>query len=81
MSTPSKLLTLAAAAGLLAAAATSAPATAAPASKQARAACFGLYYAVLLGWLGGWLPDPESRDRELAASLDLFWRGLLTGRS
>lgn len=41
-------------------------------------ACFGLYYAVLLGWLGGWIPDPAARDRELTGALELFWRGLLT---
>lgn len=43
---------------------------------QAARACFGLYYAVLLAWLGGWLPDAEARDRELVSSLELFWRGL-----
>jgi AcrR family transcriptional regulator len=49
-------------------------------AAQAARTTFGLYYAVLLGWLGGWLPDAPSRDAELGASLDLLWRGLLIPR-
>jgi AcrR family transcriptional regulator len=37
---------------------------------------FGIYNAVLLAWLGGWLPDPAARDAELLAALQLLWKGL-----
>ncbi len=37
---------------------------------------FLLYYGVLTGWLTGWLPDAAARDRALADSLALHWRGL-----
>lgn len=45
------------------------------AARAARTA-FGLYYAILMAWLGGWLPDAETRDAELLAALELLWRGL-----
>jgi TetR/AcrR family transcriptional regulator, cholesterol catabolism regulator len=45
---------------------------------QAARTTFAVYHAVLLEWLGGWLPDPAARDAELSASLALLWRGLLT---
>jgi NADH:ubiquinone reductase (H+-translocating) len=46
-------------------------------AAQAARTTFGLYYATLLAWLGGWLPDAATRDAELTSSLELLWRGLL----
>jgi len=34
---------------------------------------FALYTGVLVGWLGGWIPDAATRDRMLAGSLRLHW--------
>jgi AcrR family transcriptional regulator len=43
---------------------------------RAARATYALYQSVLVGWLGGWLPDPSERDTELLGSLELLWRGL-----
>jgi AcrR family transcriptional regulator len=42
----------------------------------AAANSFLLYYGVLTAWLSGRLPDATIRDRMLADSLRLHWRGL-----
>lgn len=47
----------------------------------AAANSFLLYYGILTAWLCGWLPDAPARDRALAESLDLHWRGLECPRS
>ncbi|HEU5099058.1 MAG TPA: helix-turn-helix domain-containing protein [Roseiflexaceae bacterium] len=38
---------------------------------------FALYYAALLGWLSGQIPDTQARDELLAKSFALHWRGLM----
>jgi AcrR family transcriptional regulator len=45
---------------------------------QAARVTHALYSDVLARWLSGELPEPSVRDAELAASMDLLWRGLLT---
>jgi AcrR family transcriptional regulator len=43
----------------------------------AAANCFALYYGVLAGWLGGWLPPGETPEAVMRAALELQWRGLV----
>jgi AcrR family transcriptional regulator len=38
---------------------------------------FAIYFSILVGWLGGRIPDAATRDALLAAGLTLHFRGLL----